>query len=139
MVFKDAELKLRIVYGDYEKELKNGAQNFTEVLKAELPKIEHDLPFIELGREFTATVPYELEGWSKGGNLSEEDPEKLENEVKERIKEIADLYKNKNIEGLAKEHYNRVREFDQAFYFTTKKNLKHGKVNYKKPSMNLKV
>jgi hypothetical protein len=119
-VSKDVKLKLRVFYGDYEKELKNGAKNFKEVFSFELPQIDHDLPFIEFKREFTATVPYELEGWSKGVDLNEEDPEKLEKEVKERIKEIADLYQNKNIEGLAKEQYNRSKEIEQSFYMNKK-------------------
>ncbi|PAM95159.1 hypothetical protein B4N84_07710 [Flavobacterium sp. IR1] len=118
-VSRDAELKIRVTYQDYEREKTNECK---EVFKAELPKLDHDVPFIELGREFTATVPYELEGWSKGVDLSEEKPEELELEVKRRMLEIADLYRNKNIEGLAKEHYNRVREFNQAFYFTSKEN-----------------
>ncbi|OXA84590.1 hypothetical protein [Flavobacterium hercynium] len=116
-VSRDAELKIRITHQDYEREKTNECK---EVFKAELPKIEHDLPFIELKREFTATVPYELEGWSKGVDLSEEKPEELEKEVNERLKEVAALYRNKDIGGLAKEHYNRVREFDQAYYFNTK-------------------
>jgi len=120
-VSKDVKLKIRIVYGDYKKELKNW-ENFKEVFKAELPTIDYDIPFIELGREFTASVPYELEGWSKGVDLSEEKSEELEQEVKQRMNEIADLYRSKDIEGLAKEHYKRVREFDQAFYFITKQN-----------------
>ncbi|PAM95160.1 hypothetical protein B4N84_07715 [Flavobacterium sp. IR1] len=121
-VSKNVELKVRVVYGDYKKDLKNGAKNFKEVLSVELPKIDHDVPFIEFSREFTATVPYELQGWSKGVDLSEEKPEELEKEVNERLKEIADLYQNKDIEGLAKEHYNRVKEIDQSLYFTTKEN-----------------
>ncbi|OXG07718.1 hypothetical protein, partial [Flavobacterium araucananum] len=88
--------------------------------KADLPKIDKDLPFIELEGKFTATVPYTLEGWSKGVDLSKEDPEKLEAEVKGRMNEIADLYRNKDIEGLAKEQHNRVKEIDQAFYFNKK-------------------
>lgn len=118
-VSKDAQLKLRVTYRDYEREK---SSDFKEVFKAELPALEHDIPFIELKKEFIAKVPYELEGWSKGVDLSEEKTEELEQEVKKRMLEIADLYRNKNIEGLAKEHYNRVREFDQAFYFTTKEN-----------------
>ncbi|PWK02099.1 hypothetical protein BC749_101159 [Flavobacterium araucananum] len=120
-VSRDAKLKLRVVYGDYERELKNW-DNFKEVMKADLPKIDKNLPFIELEGKFTATVPYTLEGWSKGIDLSKEDPEKLEAEVKGRMNEIADLYRNKDIEGLAKEQYNRLKEIDQAFYFTTKEN-----------------
>lgn len=120
-ISKDVQLKLRVVYGDYRRELKNWA-NFKEVFEAELPKIEHDVPFIEFAREFTATVPYELDGWSKGVDLSTEKTEELEQEVNNRMREIADLYRNKDLEGLAKEHYNRVKEIDQAYYFNTKEN-----------------
>lgn len=119
-VSRDVKLKLRVVYGDYEKELKNGAKNFTEVFSVELPELDQDVPYIEFKREFTATVPYKLEGWSKGVDLSEEDPEKLEQEVKERIKEIAGLYQNKDIEGLAKEQYLRSKEIEQSFYMNKK-------------------
>jgi hypothetical protein len=118
-VSKDVKLKMKIVYGDYRRELNDWA-NFKEVLKFELPKLDHDVPFIELGREFTATVPYELEGWSKGVDLSEEDPGKLEKEVKERFKEIAGLYRNKDIEGIAREQVKRSIELAQAYYFNTK-------------------
>ncbi|OXG07720.1 hypothetical protein BC749_101161 [Flavobacterium araucananum] len=118
-VSKDAKLKLRVTYQDYERE-KNGKH--TEVIKAELPKIDKDLPFIELEGKFTATVPYTLEGWSKGIDLSKEGPEKLEAEVKGRMNEIADLYQNKDIEGLIREQYKRMQEVDQSYYFHTKKN-----------------
>jgi hypothetical protein len=119
-VSRDAKLKLRVVYGDYRKDLKGGVLNSTEVMKFELPKIDKDLPFVELEGKFTATVPYTLEGWSKGVDLSKEDPEKLEAEVKGRINEIADLYRNKDIEGLAREQYNRSREIEQSFYLNKK-------------------
>lgn len=121
-VSRNIQLKLRVTYQDYERDLRIDPKNFKEVFKAELPKLEKDVPSIELNKEFTVTVPYELKGWSNGMDLNKEDPEKLEQEVKDRLKEIAGLYRNKNIEGLAKEHYNRVKEIDQAYYFTTKEN-----------------
>jgi hypothetical protein len=120
-VSSNASLTLRVVYGDYEKEMKTW-NAFKEVLRIKLPKIDTDLPFIELKGEFMAEVPYVLEGWSKGMNLSKEDPEKLEKEVLVRMKEIADLYRNRDLEGLAKEHYNRTKEIDQSMYFNTKEN-----------------
>ncbi|PWK02102.1 hypothetical protein BC749_101162 [Flavobacterium araucananum] len=118
-VSRDTQLKLRITYQDYERE-KNG--KYTEVMKFKLPKIDKDLPFVELEGKFTATVPYTLEGWSEGIDLSKEDPLKLEAEVKGRMNEIADLYRNKDIEGLAREQYSRSREIEQSFYSNTKEN-----------------
>ncbi|OXG07723.1 hypothetical protein BC749_101158 [Flavobacterium araucananum] len=118
-VSRDLWLKLRVTYQDYEKDKTAEAK---EVFKAELPKIEEDSPYLEFKREFKATVPYTLEGWSKGVDLSKEDPEKLEAEVKGRMKEIADLYQNKDIEGLIREQYKRMQEVDQSYYFHTKKN-----------------
>ncbi|MDW8850050.1 hypothetical protein SD960_08105 [Flavobacterium sp. MMLR14_040] len=115
----DAEFSLRIVHGEY---YKTKFEDFTEDYHSTSLKINKDLPFIEIEGKFTATVPYTLEGWSKGVDLSKEDPEKLEEEVKGRMKEIADLYRNKDIEGLAREQYKRVKEIDQAFYFNTKEN-----------------
>jgi hypothetical protein len=118
-VSRDLWLKLRVTYQDYEKDKTADAK---EVFKAELPKIEEDSPYLEFKREFKASVPYELEGWSRGEDLSKEDPKKLEQEVKSRMKEIADLYQNKDIEGLAREQYKRMQEVDQSYYFHTKKN-----------------
>lgn len=115
----DAELTIRIVHGEY---YKTKFEDFTEDYHSTSLKINKDLPFIEIEGKFTATVPYTLEGWSKGVDLSKEDPEKLEEEVKGRMEEIADLYRNKDIEGLAREQYNRVKEIDQSFYFYTKEN-----------------
>ena len=107
-VSRDASLKLRIVYGDY-RDIKKW-DDFKEVFKLELAKVELNLPFIELEGEFKAEVPYILDGWSKGVDLSKEDSKKLEQEVLSRMKEIANLYQNKDIEGLAKEQYFRTKE-----------------------------
>jgi hypothetical protein len=119
IVNPDAALTIRIVHGEY---YKTKFKDFIEDYHSISLKIDKDLPFIELEGKFTATVPYTLEGWSKGVDLSKEDPEKLEAEVKGRMNEIADLYRNKDIEGLAREQYNRSKEINQAFYFTTKEN-----------------
>jgi hypothetical protein len=115
----DADLKVRIVHGEYYKEK---FENFKEDFKMNIPKIGFDLPFIELEGKFAAKVPYVLEGWSKGIDLSKEDQGKLEKEVLTRMKEIANLYKNKDIEGLAKEQYKRTKEIDQSMYQNAKEN-----------------
>jgi hypothetical protein len=119
MVDKNADFSIRILHGEYPK-IKY--ENFKEVFRMKLPKVTIDVPYIELKGEFEAVVPYELEGWSKGMDLSKEDPKKLEEEVLGRLKEIASLYETKDIEGLAREHYKRVKEVDQSMYNNTKEN-----------------
>jgi len=119
-VSKDAQLTLRIVHGEYE-DMKNW-KNFKEVFHMKLPKVTIDVPYIELKGEFEAVVPYELAGWSNGVDLSKEDSKKLEEEVLGRLKEIASLYEAKDIEGLAREHYKRVKEVEQSMYNNTKEN-----------------
>lgn len=118
-VDKNTDFAIRIVHGEY---YKMKFENFKEVLRMKLPKTDTDLPFIEMKGEFLAVVPYVLEGWSKGMNLSKEDPEKLQEEALGRMREIADLYRNKDLEGLAKEQYNRTKEIDQSMYLNTKEN-----------------
>lgn len=108
---------MRIVHGEY---YKTKFEDFIEDYNVKLSKVDEDLPFVERKGEFMATVPYELEGWSNGKDLSKEDPKKLEEEVMGRMKEIADLYQNKDIEGLAREQYKRMQEVDQSYYFHTK-------------------
>ncbi|HEX8577718.1 MAG TPA: hypothetical protein VF677_15635 [Flavobacterium sp.] len=115
-VDKDATLNIRVVHGEY---YKIKLEDFKEVLALKLPKIVEGLPYIEFGGTFLAKVPYTLEGWSKGMDLKNEDQKALEKEVLARMEEIAGLYRNKDIEGLAKEHYNRTKETFQAFFFSS--------------------
>jgi len=119
LVDKNADFSIRIVHGEY---YKMKVEDFKEVFRMKLPKVTVDVPYIELKGEFEAVVPYEVEGWSKGTDLSKEDPKKLEEEVLGRLKEIASLYESKDIEGLAREHYKRVKEVDQSMYNNTKEN-----------------
>jgi len=119
LVDKNADFSIRIVHGEY---YKMKFEDFKEVFRMKLPKVTVDVPYIELKGEFEAVVPYEVEGWSKGTDLSKEDPKKLEEEVLGRLKEIASLYETKDIEGLAREHYKRVKEVDQSMYNNTKEN-----------------
>jgi len=113
LVDKNADFSIRIVHGEY---YKTKFEDFKEIFRMKLPKVTVDVPYIELKGEFEAIVPYELEGWSKGMDLSKEDPKKLEEGVLGRMKEIASLYENKDIEGLAREQYKYLKEYDQAMY-----------------------
>jgi hypothetical protein len=119
LVDKNADFSIRILHGEY---YKMKFADFKEVFRMKLPKVEQDVPYIELKGEFEAVVPYQVEGWSNGVDFSKEDPKKLEKEVLGRLKEIASLYENKDIEGLAREHYKRVKEVDQSMYNNTKEN-----------------
>jgi len=120
-VSKSALLTLRVVHGEY---YKMKFEDFKEVFRMKLPKVEQELPYIELKGEFEAIVPYELEGWRNGVDLSKEDSKKLEEEVLGRLKEIASLYENKDIEGLAREHYKYLTEYYKSMYYNKKEDSK---------------
>jgi hypothetical protein len=46
-----------------------------------IPKIDKPIPYYEVKGEFTAEVPYELEGWNKGQDLSKMDQKLLQQQV----------------------------------------------------------
>jgi hypothetical protein len=117
LVDKNADFSIRILHGEY---YKMKFADFKEVFRMKLPKVDHELTYIEQKGEFEAIVPYELEGWSNGVDLSKEDPKKLEEEVLGRLKEIASLYETKDIEGLAKEHYKYLTEYYKSMYYNKK-------------------
>jgi hypothetical protein len=87
-----------------------------------LPKVEQEVPYIELKGEFEAIVPYELEGWSKGMDLSKEDPKKLEEEVLEKYNQYRTAFANKDIATIATMIYKREKEIAQAYYFVSGQN-----------------
>lgn len=110
----DAEFSLRIVHGEY---YKTKFKDFIEDYRATSPKIEDDVPSIEKEDKFSAKVPYELEGWSKGVDLSKEEPKKLEEEVLEKCNKFRDAFNNKDVTTIATMIYNREKEIAQAFFF----------------------
>jgi hypothetical protein len=121
LVDKNADFSIRIVHGEY---YKMKFADFKEVFRMKLPKVEQDVPYIELKGEFEAIVPYKVEGWSNGVDFSKEDPKKLEEEVLGRLKEIASLYETKDIEGLAKEHYKYLTEYYKSMYYNKREDSK---------------
>ncbi|WP_395077680.1 hypothetical protein [Flavobacterium sp.] len=116
-VDSDADLRIRIVYGEYYKQK---FDDFTEVFKLKLPKVELNLPFIELEGEFKAEVPYVLDGWSKGVDLSKEDTNELEAEVIKKFIELKTAIENKDVSSFATLIYEREKEIAQAYYFDSK-------------------
>ncbi|WP_309609627.1 hypothetical protein [Flavobacterium sp.] len=116
-VDSDADLRIRIVYGEYYKQK---FDDFKEVFKLKLPKVELNLPFIELEGEFKAEVPYVLDGWSKGVDLSKEDTNELEAEVIKKFIELKTTIENKDVSSFATLIYEREKEIAQAYYFDSK-------------------
>ena len=116
-VDSDADLRIRIVYGEYYKQK---FDDFKEVFKLKLPKVELNLPFIELEGEFKAEVPYVLDGWSKGVDLSKEDTNELEAEVIKKFIELKTAIENKDVSSFATLIYEREKEIAQAYYFDSK-------------------
>ncbi|MDW8850051.1 hypothetical protein SD960_08110 [Flavobacterium sp. MMLR14_040] len=115
----DTEFSLRIVYGEY---YKTKFKDFIEDYRAKLPKIDDDVPYIKVEENFTAKVPYELEGWSKGVDLSKEEPKKLEEEVLEKCNNVKDAFNNKDVNTIATMIYKREKEIAQAFFFDSESN-----------------
>ena len=73
---------LKVAVSKYEKTGNKQQADSYEIVKTyPIPKIEKPFPLYEIKGEFTVDLPYELEGWSKGQDLSKMDKEELENKV----------------------------------------------------------
>ena len=112
---KDAVLNIDIFHEEF------GKFKETSVLKFVLPEKAQQLPYYELDTVFEAKVPYVLDGWSKGADLSKEDPKKLEQEVLEVYKRFKKAFEQKDVATIATMIYNREKEIAQAFFFVSGK------------------
>ena len=73
---------LKVAVSSYEKTGdKTQAKSFKEIQSYPVTKIKEPVPFVELKGKFTVDLPYELEGWSNGQDLSKIDKEELEKKV----------------------------------------------------------
>ncbi|WP_282116684.1 hypothetical protein [Cellulophaga baltica] len=63
------------------------------------------LPYYEYTFTFEATVPYEIEGWSNGQDLTKYDKKELEAVVLKKYAQIKQLYLEKNIDKLVQVEY----------------------------------
>jgi hypothetical protein len=115
-VNKNADFTVRIVHREY---YKIKFEDFKEVLQMKLPKIDGDLPFIELKGEFIAEVPYTLNGWNNGMNLSKEDPKNLEIEVLEKCNQFRTAFENKDVSTIATMIYKREKEIAQSHFLVS--------------------
>jgi hypothetical protein len=110
---KDVGLEFRIVYGD---EKRDKPDAFHEVFNYKLPRFEQPLPYYEVNLEFEAKVPYELEGWAGGVDLTQEDKEELQKEVEEQYRKVIKMYESGDVNGLAGIYYKRQKDMGQALY-----------------------
>lgn len=112
----DSQFSLRIVHGEYNKTPRD---SFKEVLKMQLPKLGMNLPSAEFSSEFTATVPYVLNGWQDGMDLTKEDSKKVQEEVIGKFKQFQSAFIAKDVATVANMIYNREKEIAQAYFFNS--------------------
>lgn len=73
---------LKVAVSRYEKTGdQRQSQSFEKINSYPIPKINAPVPFYEVKGEFTVDLPYELEGWSNGQDLSKMDKDELEKKV----------------------------------------------------------
>ena len=74
------------------------------------------LPFYEYTFTFNAEVPYQLEGWSNGEDLSKFDKDELEAAIIKYYKNYQNIYKNKDEDLLAKTIFGDILMLAQTKY-----------------------
>ena len=73
---------LKLAVSKFEKTGDKQQADSYEIVKTyPIPKIEKPFLLYEIKGEFTVDLPYELEGWSKGQDLSKMDKDELEKKV----------------------------------------------------------
>ncbi|WP_445456846.1 hypothetical protein [Flavobacterium sp. HNIBRBA15423] len=73
-------------------------------------------PYYEYTFEFEAEVPYELEGWTKGQDLTKLDQELLEKKALEFHNVYQKIYKNQDADALAKSNFGLESIISQVYY-----------------------
>jgi hypothetical protein len=76
------------------------------------------LPYYEYTFTFEAEVPYELEGWSKGQDLTQLDKEELKAQIVHYYKGIQKIYETKDKDALARLIYGDYLIIAQTKYWT---------------------
>lgn len=73
---------LKVAISSYEKTgTQKQGESYEKIKIYPVAKIKEPVPFYEVKGEFSVNLPYELEGWSKGQNLSKIDKAELEKKV----------------------------------------------------------
>ena len=112
------------------KVVKYDAFNISDELDDEIIVLQHNsptnedtdnflgdgLPYYEYTFTFNAEVPYELEGWSKGEDLTKFDKEELEAAVVKYYKNYQSIYKKEDEDALAKSIFGELVLLGQVHY-----------------------
>jgi hypothetical protein len=76
------------------------------------------LPYYEYTFTFEAEVPYEIEAWSKGQDLTQLDKDKLKEQVVKYYKGIQNIYKTKDKDALSRLVFKNFVKSSQTRYWT---------------------
>ncbi len=104
--------------------IKNDLDDEKEVITHNAPTGENGkfkgagLPYYEYNFTFDAEVPYNLEGWSKGQDLSKLDQDELKTQVVKYYKGIQKIYENKDQDALARLIFGNYVIYAQTKYWT---------------------
>jgi hypothetical protein len=88
------------------------------------------LPYYEYTFTFEATVPYEIEGWSNGQDLTKYDKEELEAVVLKKYAQIKQLYLEKNVNKLVQIEYLKKSLREDTSDYRDKQTIKEYWDNY---------
>ncbi|WP_282164905.1 hypothetical protein [Cellulophaga baltica] len=88
------------------------------------------LPYYEYTFTFEATVPYEIEGWSNGQDLTKYDKEELEAVVLNKYAQIKQLYLEQNVDKLVQIEYLDKSLREDISDYKDKKTIKEYWDNY---------
>ena len=118
MITASANFSLRVLHGEY---YKMPQDSFKEVYAIKMPQEVNGIPYYEITGEFVAEVPYMLQGWSDGLDLTKEDSKKLKDEVLATYERFRKAFEEKDVPTIASIIYKREQEIAQAFFFTSGK------------------
>ncbi|MCL1669787.1 hypothetical protein M2T82_17145 [Elizabethkingia ursingii] len=83
---------------------------------------DHGKPYVEYTGTFQADVPYRLNGWEQGEDLSKLNKDNLEKELLKKYNEYKGWLQNGDLDKIAKSKLNAEKEEAQALYFNKKLN-----------------
>ena len=110
-----SKMKIKVLEGDFHRQKPD---DYEVLLQIETPKIEQDnLPYFEFKGSFTTTLhkEREIDGWSKGVDVSKEDKDKLLEEVIAKYEEFRQCFVKKDVYHLADMLYKRQLDFGKTF------------------------
>ena len=111
-----SKMKIKVLEGDFHRQKPD---DYKVLLQLETPEIVKDtLPYLEIKGSFTTTLPKEreIDGWSKGVDVSKEDKDKLLEEVIAKYEEFRQCFVKKDVYHLADMLYKRQLDYAKTYY-----------------------